>query len=102
MGSQNHSTSDALIRRRIKNVILKQHRERFGIDAKVVLEPTGYRNHLDLWVVSPKFARIPWDKGISMVWEWIENEISVKDWRRIMGTLTFSPAEARRLFGRAV
>ena len=100
MGLRNHSKSGALIRNRIKKVVLEKHRRRFGLEAVVRIEPTGYRNHLDLFVISPKFARIPWDEGVSMVMDWIWEELPPREHNRIMGVLTLSPAEARRLFGR--
>jgi hypothetical protein len=102
MGSRNHSKSDALIRQRIKKVILQKHRERFGVDAVVHIEQTGYRNHLDLLVTSPKFARIPCDEGVTLVMDWITEVLPPRVHSRIVGLMTLSPAQERRLFGRAV
>ena len=100
MGSRNRSKSDALIRKKIRKVVLERHRERFGLDAVVRVEPTGFRNHLDLTVTSAKVARMPWDESVSMIMDWIREELTPRIHNRIVGVLTLSPAEARRLFGR--
>jgi len=87
------------VRAKIARVLRLKHREHFGSEAQVRVEDRGYKNYLNLEVVSPGFRSLDLLERTRLVWKWLRDGLSPSEHNRIVSLGALTPAEARERWG---
>ena len=83
---------------KIRRVLARRMKAALGNGARVRVERHGYRDSLDVTVVSPRFGRTPWLKRCRLIWTWLDEDLTLSERIKIAGLIALTPAEARRMF----